>query len=118
MYLLIIRQVPTQETLFYSHIWNVVEFFLNPVLLFAVFYYATRRMELRYGYSVTMSLLLGSLIVPAAFAVYGLSTYLPLPYPSQTNIAFVVSSLLKAVSQGLQTFFVSFTAMIMASISE
>ena len=109
-----------EQTVFYGRIWNVVGFFLNPVLLFAVSYYATKRMKLRYDdYSVIISLLLGSLIVSVALAVYWLSWLLivdPLPFSPPTNIAFAVSALLRAISEGLQMFFVSFTAMTMASI--
>ena len=112
---------PTPEqTVFFDRTWNVVGFFLNPVLLFAVSYYATKRMELRYNdYSVIISLLLGSLIVSVALAIYWLFWLFiadPLPFSPPTNIAFAVSALLRAISEGLQMFFVSFTAMTMASI--
>ncbi|MDH5688010.1 MAG: hypothetical protein OEZ48_09150 [Candidatus Bathyarchaeota archaeon] len=109
-----------EQTIFLDRIWNVVGFFLNPVLLSAVSYYATKRMELRYDdYSVIISLLLGSLVVSVALAVYWLFWLLiadPLPFSPPTNIAFAVSALLRAISEGLQMFFVSFTAMTMASI--
>jgi len=122
VYLFITRQVPVEQRLFYSHIWDIVEFFLNPVLLFVVSYYVTKRMELRYGYSVTISLLLGSLAAPTGVSVFlGLWTLIAdpvFPHSAQSNIAYSVSSLLGGISKGLQTFFVSFTAMTIASISE
>jgi len=120
MYGLTTRHLTGEQIVFHHHVRNAVAYSLNPFLLFAVSYYATKRMELRYGYSVTISLLLGSLIFPAAGSVYGLSLLIvdPLPYSLEINIAYAVRSLLGGFSQGLQTFFVSFTAMIMASISE
>ena len=108
-----------EQTVFLDRTWNVVGFFLNPVLLFAVSYYATKRMELRYDdYSVIVSLLLGSLIVSVALAISDIWLLIadPLPFSPPTNIAFAVSALLRRISQGLQMFFVSFTAMTMASI--
>jgi len=120
MYGLTTRHLRGEEAVFHSHLRNIVAFELNPFLLSAVSYYATKRMELRYGYSVTISFLLGSLIFPAAGLFYGLWLLVvsPFPYSLGTHIAYVVRSLLGAFSQGLQTFFVSFTAMIMASISK
>ena len=78
-------------------------------------------MELRYGYSVTISLLLGSLAVPGAVSVFlGLWTLIVdpvFPHSAESNIAYAVSSLLGGIPKGLQMFFVSFTAMIVASMS-
>ena len=113
------RHLRGEPAVLHSHLRNIVAFELNPFLLFAVSYYATKRMELRYSYSVTISFLLGSLILPAAGSVYGLWLLVvsPFPYSLGTNIAYVVRSLLGAFSQGLQTFFVSFAAMIVASMS-
>ena len=120
MYGLTTRHVTGEQKIFYSQVWNAVKFSLNPFLLFAVSYYARKRMELRYDYSVTISLLLGSLIVPAAASVFTLSTLIvdPLPYSPEFNIAYAVNSLLGGISQGLHTFFASFTAVTIASISE
>ncbi|MDH5439557.1 MAG: hypothetical protein OEY31_03025, partial [Candidatus Bathyarchaeota archaeon] len=113
------RHLTGEQIIFYHHVRDAVDFSLNPFLLFAVSYYATKRIELRYDYTVTISLLLGSLIFPAAGSVFGLSLLIvdPLPYSLEINIAYVVRSLLGGFSQGLQTFSVSFAAMIMASIS-
>jgi hypothetical protein len=120
MYAYTTRHLRGEEAVLHSHLRNILAFSLNPFLLFAVSYYAAKRMELRYSYSVTISFLLGSLIFPAAGSVYGLWLLVvsPLPYSLGNHIAYVVRSLLGAFSQGLQTFFVSFTAMIMASISK
>jgi hypothetical protein len=120
MYAYTTRHLRGEAAVLHSHLRNIVAYTLNPFLLFAVSYYATKRMELRYSYSVTISFLLGSLIFPAAGSVYGtwLLIVSPLPYSLGTHIAYVVRSLLGAFSQGLQTFFVSFTAMIIASISK
>jgi len=119
VYYLSTRHLTGEQAVLHSHLRNIVAFELNPFLLFVVSYYATKRMELRYSYSVTIYFLLGSIVFPAVGSVLGiwLLVVSPFPYSLGTHIAYVARSLLGAFSQGLQTFFVSFTAIIVASMS-
>lgn len=102
----------TKQLYFYSFVFTCIQYLISPVFLFVVAYFVGKRVELKAELSsIIIFLFLGSLVGP--IVLLGYSLLYSAAYQLST-LAYYGQAFLGIAIQGLQLFFISFSAMAIA----
>ena len=108
----LIRGMTAKQLYLYSFVFTCIQCLISPVFLFVVAYFVGKTVELKAELSsIIVFLFLGSLVGPIVLLGYNLLYSAAYQLPT---LAYYGQVFLGVAIQGLQLFFISFSAMAMA----